>query len=214
MPFKSAIFKPMNMALFSFNTLVVFFGWLAYGLFHSLFAMPWVKRQFEPLINRLNINYRLIYVLIAIISPLPLIYFQMTHRSPEVWVNFREIRLLGGIAAGMGLALLRKAFQTYDTRLFFGLNAKNSERETFKNDGLLKHVRHPLYLATLLIFWGWFLFSNSYNNLAFCLANTLYVFIGIQLEERKLIDEFGQQYLDYIEKTPMLIPNIKSFKTS
>jgi methanethiol S-methyltransferase len=93
--------------------------------------------------------------------------------------------------------------------LFLGLSQEKEDSESFKSEGLLAKMRHPLYTATLMLFWGWFLFSNSYNNLAFALANTLYIFIGIQWEEKKLIKQYGQKYIDYKSKVPMLIPKIR-----
>lgn len=194
------------MQLLSVSTLIVFFGWLAYGLLHSLLASTAVKGRLQPFMESAGISYRLLYVIFATLSPLPLLWFQLTNDSSAVWENYREIRLFGGFMAGIGLALLRKAFSVYDTSLFLGLSRSPEDSETFKTSGLLKFVRHPLYTATLMIFWGWFLFSNSYHNLAFCLANTLYILIGIQWEEKKLIGQFGDQYIEYRKRTPMLFP--------
>jgi protein-S-isoprenylcysteine O-methyltransferase Ste14 len=197
------------LAIFSFEVLVIFFGWQLYGLFHSLLASSAFKNVIEKTMPGLFKRYRFIFVISAILTPLPLLWFQVTHKSPDVWNSFREIRLLGGIMAGMGLALLRKAFAHYDSKLFLGLSQKREDSETFKSNGLLAKMRHPLYTAILMILWGWFLFSNSYNNLAFSLANTLYIFIGIQWEEKKLIKQYGQKYMDYKAKVPMLIPKIR-----
>jgi len=188
------------------STIIIFLGWLAYGLFHSLLASSQFKGIIEAKYSKLFSNYRLLFVVSALISPLPLLYYHFTTTSSEVWNNYREIRLFGGIIAGIGLAVLRKAFGSYDSKLFFGLSKAPESSEAFKSDGILAKVRHPLYTATLMLFWGWFLFSNSYHNLAFCLANTLYIIVGIQWEEKKLVQQYGQKYLDYKSNVPMLIP--------
>jgi protein-S-isoprenylcysteine O-methyltransferase Ste14 len=200
------------MHFFSLSNVLVFFGWLGYGLLHSLLASTSVKKKLKPHIESLGITYRLFFVIIAVLASLPLIGFQFSSKSKAVWENYREIRLFGGFMAGIGLALLRKAFSVYDSSLFLGLSRAKEDSEAFKTTGLLQYVRHPLYTSTLLIFWGWFLFSNSYHNLALCLANTLYIFIGIYWEEKKLIEQYGQEYLDYKKKTPMLLP--KKFNPS
>lgn len=199
------------MHLMSFSTLLVFFGWFSYGLLHSLLASSYIKKKLNPLVSSAGIKYRLFYVIIAILAPIPLLWFQLSSESSSVWENYREIRLFGGFTAGIGLALLKKAFTEYDTSLFLGLSKAEENSESFKTSGLLKYVRHPLYTATLMIFWGWFLFSNNYHNLAFCLANTLYILIGIQWEEKKLIEQYGEKYLEYRKKTPMLIPRKFNF---
>lgn len=201
----------MFMYVFSPSTLIVFFSWLAYGLLHSLLASTIIKNNLRPRIEAVGINYRLFYVIIAVLSPIPIVWFQLNSESPLVWENYREIRLFGGFMAGIGLALLRKAFSVYDTFLFLGFSRADENSESFKTSGLLQYVRHPLYTATLMIFWGWFLFSNSYQNLAFCLANTLYIPLGIQWEEKKLIKQFGEEYLEYRKKTPMLFPKKFNF---
>jgi len=41
---------------------------------------------------------------------------------------------------------------------------------------------------------------------------TLYVFIGISFEEKKLIKEFGKNYEAYILNVPMLIPRFRNIK--
>jgi protein-S-isoprenylcysteine O-methyltransferase Ste14 len=49
--------------------------------------------------------------------------------------------------------------------------------------------------------------------LEFNISLTLYILIGVFFEERKLRREFGQEYVAYAAKTPMLIPFIKKSKT-
>jgi protein-S-isoprenylcysteine O-methyltransferase Ste14 len=39
---------------------------------------------------------------------------------------------------------------------------------------------------------------------------TIYVIIGTKLEERKLVLEFGDTYIQYQKEVPMLIPFTKS----
>jgi protein-S-isoprenylcysteine O-methyltransferase Ste14 len=46
----------------------------------------------------------------------------------------------------------------------------------------------------------------SWNILAFAIGLTLYTLIGSRFEERKLIQEFGQAYIDYRKVTPWIIP--------
>jgi protein-S-isoprenylcysteine O-methyltransferase Ste14 len=120
----------------------------------------------------------------------------------------------GGLMAGIGLVLLKKAFAHYDTKLFMGLSKEKETSEEFKSEGLLSIMRHPLYTATLMIFWGWFLYSNNFHNLAFALANSLYILIGIQWEEKKLISQYGEKYIDYKKRVPMLIPRKLAFHKS
>ena len=46
------------------------------------------------------------------------------------------------------------------------------------------------------------------NALALILGLSLYTYFGAHFEERRLIHEFGQAYLDYQQCTPMFIPKL------
>jgi protein-S-isoprenylcysteine O-methyltransferase Ste14 len=48
----------------------------------------------------------------------------------------------------------------------------------------------------------------SLNSFVVYAALTLYVFVGIIFEERKLLREFGNDYANYRSATPMLIPGL------
>jgi len=69
---------------------------------------------------------------------------------------------------------------------------------------------HPIYTCMLLITW---LFPfMSWNVLAIALGVTGYNILGAQLEERKLLLEFGGGYRVYSHKTPFMIPGLKFYK--
>lgn len=78
-----------------------------------------------------------------------------------------------------------------------------------KVKGIHRLVRHPLYSGTILFVWGLFFIYPMLNNLIAVLLLTAYVLIGINFEEKKLIQEFGEEYEKYISEVPMLIPNIR-----
>jgi len=59
----------------------------------------------------------------------------------------------------------------------------------------------------LIAFWA--TPQMSVGHLVFALAATLYIALGVCLEERDLVREFGAVYLSYRERVPMLLPGTK-----
>ena len=78
--------------------------------------------------------------------------------------------------------------------------------------GLYARMRHPLYLATLLFLLSIVAFYPFSNILTFSLAFIVYVIIGAYLEERKLVIQYGMEYLTYRKKTGFLLPRLSSRK--
>jgi len=95
-----------------------------------------------------------------------------------------------------------------------GLQALREQvtKQTLQQEGLHKYVRHPLYLGTLMFVWGLFIWHPLLAHLLACLIITIYVVVGIRLEERKLYIEYGTAYRDYAAKVPKLIPRFNPKK--
>mgnify|MGYP001826795495 FL=1 len=70
--------------------------------------------------------------------------------------------------------------------------------------GAYRWVRHPLYLAVLLMIWSYPVLTI--DRLLFNTLWTIWIVIGAVLEERDLAAEIGIDYHDYQRKVPMLIP--------
>ena len=74
----------------------------------------------------------------------------------------------------------------------------------FTARGPYRWVRHPLYILMLLMIWS---FPNlTADRLLFNVLYTIWMIIGAVLEERDLVASFGNEYRDYQNKVPMLIP--------
>ena len=93
----------------------------------------------------------------------------------------------------------------------FGLDAviKNHKDEStvvkpFSIRGPYRWVRHPLYLFTIMLFWSYPVITA--DRLLLNVLWTLWIVIGTALEERELVEDFGDDYRDYQAKVPMLLP--------
>jgi len=83
---------------------------------------------------------------------------------------------------------------------------------TIIDKGILAHVRHPLYLGTLLIYLG-FIFGtfSIISFLIFLIVFFLYNKIATY-EEQDLERIFGEEYLEYKSRVPKWIPHLSSVK--
>ena len=70
--------------------------------------------------------------------------------------------------------------------------------------GPYRWVRHPLYLFSLIVIWSCPVFTPDrlWHNALW----TAWVVIGARMEERDLIDCFGEAYRFYRKSVPMLMP--------
>lgn len=60
-----------------------------------------------------------------------------------------------------------------------------------------------MYLATLVFMWS---LNSTKADILVHLILSIYILIGIRLEERKLVQQFGSDYLSYKDEVPALIP--------
>jgi len=72
--------------------------------------------------------------------------------------------------------------------------------------GVYKHIRHPINLATIIYSLGIPLIFSSLYGFYIMLGLIPLILYRIRIEERMLIQKFGNKYLEYMKKTKRLIP--------
>jgi len=169
-------------------------------------------------------GYRFLYNTISSITVLVAIYLIAKVPDREIWTAPLWLKwVMHGIQFA-GLAFGALAFEHMDTREFMGFRqvwryftrretAGNIEGLTEKElvrTGVYGIVRHPMYLAGLVIFT----FSPiiTVNGLTITVLADLYFLFGVFIEERRFLKLFGDEYREYMRQVPRLIPRIFPLK--
>ncbi|SFF02782.1 methyltransferase family protein [Spirosoma endophyticum] len=185
-------------------------SWLLFGLLHSLTATHWFKQWVQSVHLIPQPYYRLIYNGIALITFLPVLL--TLQEGPVDWLgSWRGSAWIGSLLIVSGSLVGLLAFKEYDIVDFLGwpMNSplkESAESEGLRQDGLLRYVRHPLYLGTISALLGLLANQPDWKHLMFSLVAFTYLRIGIYFEERKLVKTFGEAYLRYQHQVPMLFP--------
>jgi protein-S-isoprenylcysteine O-methyltransferase Ste14 len=89
-----------------------------------------------------------------------------------------------------------------------GRNRSHQLAEVLNTEGMYSIVRHPLYLANILIWIGWTtLLSIPWLIVAATIVFVVYYMFIIYAEEQFLRRKFDQEYEGWHRRTPRLIPN-------
>lgn len=195
------------------GTIYILIASIIWGLVHSWLASHWFKKFVRKLAGGFAFSrfYRFSYNLFAFASLIPVVLLLMVvpdkpvYSIPAPWIYLTTI--IQGLAA---FALIAGVVQT-GVWEFVGLAQLSSDYQEATParlvvDGLYRYVRHPLYTAGLIFIW--LTPDMTMNRLVLWLVFSIYILIGAYFEERKLLVDFGQVYLDYQARTPMIIPKL------
>ncbi|MBK5278819.1 MAG: isoprenylcysteine carboxylmethyltransferase family protein [Bacteroidia bacterium] len=183
--------------------LILILAWTVYFAIHSLMASAFVKDYFSKKLKAKFHFYRLVYNILSIIGLLGLLFLNGSIPAISFFQSNGVVRYFSLMLAAIGVFVIKDAFRQYKLGSFLGFK---QEDESFSTNGILNKIRHPIYSGTILIVLGFFLFSPNLPTLISVLCIFVYLAIGINLEEKKLVQKFGDTYLEYKKKVPMLVP--------
>lgn len=76
--------------------------------------------------------------------------------------------------------------------------------------GVFSRMRHPIYLAALLLYTGFIFITLSLISLALWLGIFFFYNYIAAYEEKRLAEAFGQEYIDYCKKVPKWLPRLRN----
>jgi methanethiol S-methyltransferase len=181
-----------------------------FALQHSVMARPFFKRWLTRYIP--FTAERSTYVLFSSIA-LILLFIFWQPLGGTVWevqgqaarASLYALYALGWLVI-LATSFLINHFDLFGLRqVWFALRDKAYAPLKFVTPAPYRMVRHPLYVGWLMVFWA--APTMTVTHLLFAVVTTLYILVGIQLEERDLMDEHPE-YRQYRKQVPMLIPRL------
>jgi len=180
-----------------------------FGVSHSVMARGWFKERLVRVLPAAA--ERSTFVLVADLT-LGLLLWQWRPMPATLWdvePGFGRSALWALSAVGVLLVV----YSTYLTDHFdlFGLRqvwlyarGRPYVPVRFQERSLYRYVRHPMMLGILL--WFWATPTMSVGHLVFAAGMSVYVLIGVTLEERELASHLGDEYRRYRARVGRLVP--------
>ncbi|HEX7343282.1 MAG TPA: isoprenylcysteine carboxylmethyltransferase family protein, partial [bacterium] len=72
--------------------------------------------------------------------------------------------------------------------------------------GAFRYVRHPLYLASILTYFGLTVSTCSLLAIALFVAICFFYTYLASYEEKVMVNKFGEEYAEYMKKTGKWLP--------
>lgn len=197
------------------DVVIIIIAFALFGYTHSLLASRKVKEFAARKFGDLIAFYRLIYNLLSFISiyilyealPKPIL---VIYDLPVPWDLIIIIPQIAGLAGFIWSTMY------FDLADFTGISqvikwvkgkydtGDLDEKLTFKEEGPYRYMRHPVYFFSIVFLLFRPTMDLFYLTIFICI--TAYFYIGSVYEEKKLLEEFGENYADYQRRVPRIIP--------
>ena len=161
-------------------------------------------------LSRLN---TIIFIILELLGPI-WIMFPYLEFIIIIQEKFSSISLVVDLISVMGIILmLLGGIIMIISRLTLGIfgtpTVTNTEQHKLITNRTYRYVRHPIYLSMIILMMGYSLsFCSFLSTLFYTISLIIFVMSRIKIEEKQLLDLFGKEYSEYMNRTKRLLPFI------
>ena len=138
--------------------------------------------------------------------PIPALVWQIA--DPQIAMAVTGLSLAGWVIVFTSTFLINH-FELFGLhQVANNLAGRSMPVPRFRTPLYYQFVRHPIYLGFIIAFWA--APTMTAGRMLFAAVTTAYIVVGILLEERDLVDLFGDEYSRYKDRVSMLVPWRKS----
>jgi protein-S-isoprenylcysteine O-methyltransferase Ste14 len=128
------------------------------------------------------------------------------HCNSKLIFHFGIVNAVGLVLFVVGVAIRGVGRITLGKYYSYGLRVL-PDHKLIKH-GVYRYIRHPISLAAIIYGVGIPLFFSSLYGFLIMLGLIPLILYRTRIEEKMLIEKFGDEYRDYMKKTKKLIPFI------
>ncbi|MBI9071824.1 MAG: isoprenylcysteine carboxylmethyltransferase family protein [Melioribacteraceae bacterium] len=203
--------------IYLFDIVIIISLFFGFGIIHIILASTrvkiWVTNLFDVKIAFYRIFYNISSIILLIIvysiSPKPdLIIYDLSFPFDIVIFGLQILSLSGFVWTLKFIDGKEFLGTSQIKRWLNGAYDKTDldESSEFITDGSYKYSRHPIYFFSIL-FLGLRPVMDLFYLTMFC-SFIIYCYVGSYFEEQRLINKFGEQYLEYQSRVPRIFPLI------
>jgi len=197
------------------NVLLIILLFALFALSHTWLASAKLKSVLAESIGEKIAFYRLFYNLSSLIffsffyilSPkTDIIVYDLQFPFDIITFALQVLSLVGFFWASksinlnefLGIAQIKRLInKEYDL-------SDLDEKQELNISGAFKFVRHPIYFFSILFLGLRPTMTLFYLTMLICIV--IYFYVGSIFEERKLVERFGEKYLEYQKNVPRIFP--------
>jgi protein-S-isoprenylcysteine O-methyltransferase Ste14 len=196
---------------FPLTYLFAVFLWIPWCILHSTLVTTTLTDYIKKKLGERFRFYRLFFNTVSLITLIPLVYYSVSIQEAPVFRWEGHLVIVKYLLLVTSIYLFVAGGKHYNLLQFLGVrqiktgrrNLLLSEYGTFDTSGILSAIRHPWYTAGIISVW---VSDISLSTFLINIVISAYFVIGTILEERKLLQEFGEKYREYQKNVSMFIP--------